>query len=43
LNIWFMYGEHQIVYDIIKDGFTVIDIAVWIEVVPQLIARIDVT
>lgn len=43
LNIWFQFGEHKRVYDIIRNGLTTIDIAVWIEVVPQLIARIDVT
>ncbi|KAI9604455.1 hypothetical protein KEM48_000690 [Puccinia striiformis f. sp. tritici PST-130] len=40
LGIWFKYGDHQVVANAIQDGFGNVSIDTWLEVVPQLIARI---
>ncbi|KAI8458016.1 atypical/PIKK/FRAP protein kinase [Phakopsora pachyrhizi] len=40
LGIWFKFGDHQVVANAIQDGFGNVSIDTWLEVVPQLIARI---
>ncbi|KAG0181763.1 phosphatidylinositol kinase- protein kinase tor1 [Apophysomyces sp. BC1034] len=40
LTLWFKYAYHPEVSDAIKDGFGTISIDVWLQVIPQLIARI---
>ena len=40
LTLWFKYGYHQDVYQTISDGFATVSIDTWLQVIPQLIARI---
>lgn len=40
LTLWFKHGYHPDVCTAIKDGFHTISIDVWLQVIPQLIARI---
>lgn len=41
LTLWFDHGHHQTVYDALFEGIRQIDIKIWLQVIPQLIARID--
>lgn len=41
LTLWFDYGQYSEVYDAINEGIKVIEINNWLQVIPQLIARID--
>ncbi|RDD40512.1 Serine/threonine-protein kinase mTOR [Trichoplax sp. H2] len=41
LTIWFDYGEWKRVNEALVDGLKVIQIDTWLQVIPQLIARID--
>ncbi|XP_065216693.1 serine/threonine-protein kinase mTOR isoform X2 [Planococcus citri] len=41
LTLWFDYGQHSEVCDAIVDGIKTIEIDTWLQVIPQLIARID--
>lgn len=41
LTLWFEYGQYTEVYDALVDGMKVIEINTWLQVIPQLIARID--
>ncbi|UJR07918.1 hypothetical protein I4U23_012201 [Adineta vaga] len=41
LTLLFEYGQYQEVYDIINEGIHEVPIEVWLQVLPQLIARID--
>jgi FKBP12-rapamycin complex-associated protein len=41
LTIWFEYGQHREVYDVLSEGIRTVPIEVWLQVLPQLIARID--
>lgn len=41
LTLWFEYGHHQAVYEALFEGIRTIEINVWLQVIPQLIARID--
>ncbi|CAG8552522.1 7121_t:CDS:10 [Diversispora eburnea] len=40
LTLWFKYGYHEEVCKAIKQGFGSVNIDTWLEVIPQLIARI---
>jgi FKBP12-rapamycin complex-associated protein len=42
LKIWFRHGNYAAVNDIVRDGIDKINLKVWINVIPQLIARIDI-
>lgn len=41
LTLWFDYGHYTEVYDALVDGMKMIEINTWLQVIPQLIARID--
>ncbi len=41
LTLWFDYGHLQDVHKALMDGVRTIDIDTWLQVIPQLIARID--
>lgn len=41
LTLWFDYGQFAEVFDALVDGMKVIEINTWLQVIPQLIARID--
>ncbi|XP_063386567.1 serine/threonine-protein kinase mTOR [Cydia fagiglandana] len=41
LTLWFDYGHHPAVHEALVDGIRTIEINVWLQVIPQLIARID--
>lgn len=41
LTLWFEYGHYTEVYDALVDGMKWIEINTWLQVIPQLIARID--
>lgn len=41
LTLWFDYGHHPAVHEAIVEGIRTIEINVWLQVIPQLIARID--
>nr|QXN57741.1 serine/threonine-protein kinase [Bemisia tabaci] len=41
LTLWFDYGQFPEVYEAIVEGIRSIEIDTWLQVIPQLIARID--
>lgn len=41
LTLWFDYGQWPEVYEAIVEGIRLIDKNTWLQVIPQLIARID--
>ncbi|KAH8412631.1 hypothetical protein KR009_003909 [Drosophila setifemur] len=41
LTLWFDYGNHPEVYEALLSGMKLIEINTWLQVIPQLIARID--
>ncbi|XP_078489638.1 serine/threonine-protein kinase mTOR-like [Ciona intestinalis] len=41
LTLWFEYGHHHKLHDVIVEGIKTIKIENWLQVIPQLIARID--
>jgi FKBP12-rapamycin complex-associated protein len=41
LRLWFKYGHQTPVTRAIREGFETINIDIWLQVIPQLIARID--
>ena len=41
LTLWFDYGHWSEVYEALVDGIKTIQIDNWLQVIPQLIARID--
>ncbi|KAJ8022045.1 Serine/threonine-protein kinase mTOR [Holothuria leucospilota] len=41
LTLWFDYGQNQQVYEALVEGLKTIQIDTWLQVIPQLIARID--
>ncbi|GBP30110.1 hypothetical protein EVAR_94953_1 [Eumeta japonica] len=41
LTLWFDYGHYPAVHEAIVEGIRTIEINVWLQVIPQLIARID--
>ena len=43
LTLLFDYGHHSDMYEALHEGLRTIDIDNWLQVIPQLIARIDTT
>lgn len=41
LTLWFEYGHYREVYEALSEGIRTVPIEVWLQVLPQLIARID--
>jgi len=41
LTLWFRYGRYQEVNIAVQEGFKSVSIDTWLQVIPQLIARID--
>ncbi|XP_050677035.1 serine/threonine-protein kinase Tor-like [Leptidea sinapis] len=41
LTLWFDHGHHPAIYDALFEGTRQIDVKIWLQVIPQLIARID--
>jgi FKBP12-rapamycin complex-associated protein len=41
LTLWFAHGQHDAVNAAVTEGFTSVSIDTWLEVIPQLIARIS--
>ena len=41
LTLMFDYGQHNDMYEALNEGLRTIDINTWLQVIPQLIARID--
>ena len=41
LTLWFDYGHWSEVYEALVEGIKTIQIDTWLQVIPQLIARID--
>merc|ERR1719270_2504428 len=41
LTLWFDYGYYNDMYEALNEGLRTIDINTWLQVIPQLIARID--
>ena len=41
LTLWFEYGQYREVYETLSEGIRTVPIEVWLQVLPQLIARID--
>ncbi|CAG0917860.1 unnamed protein product [Notodromas monacha] len=41
LTLWFDFGNYPEVYEALKTGVQTIDLDTWLQVIPQLIARID--
>ncbi|XP_013189748.2 serine/threonine-protein kinase mTOR [Amyelois transitella] len=41
LTLWFDYGHYSAVHEALVEGIRTIEINVWLQVIPQLIARID--
>lgn len=42
LKLWFKHGTHAEIDKLIKSGFDIVGIEVWTQVIPQLLARIDI-
>ena len=41
LTLWFEYGQYREVYDALGEGMRTVPVEVWLQVLPQIIARID--
>ncbi|RWS29930.1 hypothetical protein B4U80_02742 [Leptotrombidium deliense] len=41
LTLWFDEGQHPEVYDAITEGLKTVPVETWLQVIPQLIARLD--
>ncbi|PCH36202.1 atypical/PIKK/FRAP protein kinase [Wolfiporia cocos MD-104 SS10] len=41
LTLWFKYGAHEAVSHAMSSGFTDVEVDTWLEVIPQIIARIQ--
>lgn len=41
LTLWFEYGQWPEVHDALVEGIRMIEKNTWLQVIPQLIARID--
>ncbi|KAJ7879902.1 phosphatidylinositol 3-kinase TOR1 [Mycena olivaceomarginata] len=41
LTLWFEYGAHDDVSQAINGGFRIVDVDTWLDVIPQIIARIQ--
>jgi FKBP12-rapamycin complex-associated protein len=42
MTLWFKYGYHEAVNLAVTNGATTVSIDVWLEVIPQIIARIHI-
>jgi FKBP12-rapamycin complex-associated protein len=42
LKLWFQHGNLPDIEKLLRDGLRKIDLKIWIEVIPQLLARIDI-
>jgi FKBP12-rapamycin complex-associated protein len=42
LTVWFRYGEHREVYDAVDKLFPKVHMETWLQVIPQIVARIDI-
>ena len=42
MKIWFKHGSNQQIDEIVKEGIKKINLRVWINAIPQLLARIDI-
>jgi hypothetical protein len=42
MKIWFEHGDYARIDEIVRDSITRINLRVWINVIPQLLARIDI-
>lgn len=42
LKLWFRHGNIFEIEQIVRNGFDKIDLKVWIDVIPQLLARVDI-
>jgi hypothetical protein len=42
LKLWFQHGNLPEIEKLLREGFRKIDLKLWIEVIPQLLARIDI-
>ena len=42
LSLWFLYGGHPDVAATIAAGVKTVDVDTWLQVIPQLIARIQI-
>lgn len=43
LTLWFDHGQYAEVHEAVSDGVKTVPIETWLQVIPQLIARIDTT
>ncbi|KAL9713509.1 phosphatidylinositol kinase- protein kinase tor1 [Leucoagaricus gongylophorus] len=41
LTLWFKFGAHDVVSNAMASGFSSVDVDTWLEVIPQIIARIQ--
>ena len=42
LKLWFKHGSEDKIDKLIKSGFSIVGVEVWTQVIPQLLARIDI-
>jgi FKBP12-rapamycin complex-associated protein len=42
LTVWFRYGESEIVHEAVEQGLRDTSIDTWVQVIPQIVARIDI-
>jgi FKBP12-rapamycin complex-associated protein len=42
LKLWFRHGNLVEIEQIVRNGFDKIDLKNWIDVIPQLLARVDI-
>ncbi|MFH4981854.1 hypothetical protein AB6A40_008563 [Gnathostoma spinigerum] len=41
LSLWFRHGDHLEVFETIRDSLRALPVEMWLEVIPQLMARLD--
>ncbi|KAG8995960.1 phosphatidylinositol kinase- protein kinase tor1 [Tulasnella sp. JGI-2019a] len=41
LTLWFKFGSHEAIAQAMEDGFSRVSVDTWLEVIPQIIARIQ--
>lgn len=42
IKLWYRHGNLEKIEHIVRDSFEQIDLKVWINVIPQLLARVDI-
>jgi len=42
LKLWYRHGNLTQIEQVVREGFQHIDLKVWINVIPQLLARVDI-